>query len=172
MSMFKVDITRPDGFAYTIREFRLEDLERVIWINRTCLPENYPAYFFIEHHRSYPKAFLVAEVGGEVMGYIMCRVELGFSFFKKATLVKKGHIISLAVRPEVRRKGIATHLMTYAMKHMKEYYGAKEYYLEVRVSNTPAISLYKKLGFQIINVIKGYYHDGEDAYLMARPAEE
>ena len=61
-------------------------------------------------------------------------------------------------------------LMTRAMEAMKKYYGAEEYYLEVRVSNEPAIRLYKKLGFNVVKVLQGYYLDGEDAYLMARPA--
>ena len=38
----------------------------------------------------------------------------------------------------------------------------------VRVSNTPAISLYEKLGFLKVSVSKRYYLDGEDAYIMAR----
>jgi len=51
---------------------------------------------------------------------------------------------------------------------MKNVYDAKEVYLEVRVSNTPAIRLYEKLGFKIVKVLEGYYSDGENAYLMAR----
>ena len=47
-------------------------------------------------------------------------------------------------------------------------YGAKEAFLEVRVSNTPAIELYKKMGFEIKRVERRYYVDGEDAYVMAR----
>ncbi|MEM0223105.1 MAG: GNAT family N-acetyltransferase, partial [Thermofilum sp.] len=69
-----------------------------------------------------------------------------------------------------RRRGIGTALMIEAMESMKKFYGAEEYYLEVRVSNEPAIRLYKKLGYSVIKVIPNYYLDGEDAYLMARPA--
>jgi len=152
--------------SFIVREFQPKDLERVVYINRTCLPENYPNFFFMEHHKAFPKAFLVAELSGEIVGYIMCRVEYGFSNFRRR-LSRKGHIISLAVLPQARRRGIATGLMRLAIKAMKEYYNANEYYLEVRVSNTPAINLYSKLGFKIIRTIKGYYNDGEDAYLMA-----
>ena len=62
--------------------------------------------------------------------------------------------------------------MIYAMKALKKHYGVQEYYLEVRVSNSPAISLYRRLGYFIAQIIKGYYHDGEDAYLMCRTAED
>lgn len=156
---------------FIIREFKLDDLQRVIWINQTCLPENYPSFFFVEHFRNFPKAFLVAEMKGEIVGYIMCRVEFGFSNIKRG-FAKKGHIISIAVIPEARRKGIGTSLMVNAMKALKEYYKVDEYYLEVRVSNYPAINLYKKLGFKPVRILKGYYVDGEDAYLMARSAED
>jgi ribosomal-protein-alanine N-acetyltransferase len=47
-------------------------------------------------------------------------------------------------------------------------YKAKECYLEVRASNVPAVNLYKKIGFEIIRTITGYYADGEAAYMMAR----
>lgn len=156
--------------GFIIREFQLKDLDRVLYINRTTLPENYPPFFFVEHYRSFPKAFLVAELNGEVVGYVMCRVEYGRSLVGERFIVKKGHVISLAVLPEARRRGIGTALMKRAMEAMKNVYKVSEYYLEVRKSNTPAISLYRKLGFKTVNIIPRYYHNGEDAYLMARTA--
>ena len=152
--------------AFTLRFFEPSDLDRVIYINRTCLPENYPPDFFLMHHREHPKAFLVAELGGEVVGYSMSRVEHGFSNFRMA-FVKKGHVISIAVLPHARRIGIGTSLMSRTFEALREY-GASEVYLEVRVSNEPAINLYRKLGFTVIRRLVGYYVDGEDAYLMAR----
>jgi ribosomal-protein-alanine N-acetyltransferase len=49
-----------------------------------------------------------------------------------------------------------------------EYYKAKQGFLEVRVTNEAAISLYKKLGFEVTRTINGYYSDGEDAYVMTK----
>lgn len=54
------------------------------------------------------------------------------------------------------------------MRAMKRFYNASEVYLEVRVSNAPAIGLYTKLGYKIVSTLRGYYQDGEDAYIMAR----
>jgi ribosomal-protein-alanine N-acetyltransferase len=150
----------------TIRTFRDEDLDRVVYINRTCLPENYGTYFFLEIHENYPKTFLVAEVDGRVVGYIMCRTEYGSSNFKRLSIVKKGHVISIAVLPEYRRRGIGTALLTHCLKNLEEY-GAKECFLEVRVSNEVAKSLYSKLGFKSVGKIGGYYFDGEDALIMS-----
>lgn len=157
---------------YIIREAKPEDLDAVIRLNRENLPENYPPYFFKMHRDKFPKAFLVAEFKGEIVGYIMCRVERGHLYTKEKPLGKQGHVISIAVTPRMRRKGIGTQLMLKAMKALREIYGVDEYYLEVRVSNRPAISLYEKLGFKKVHIIRGYYRDGEDAYLMAKTAEK
>ncbi len=164
----KAELNTPLG-KIVIRKFIPSDLEAVIKINRSCLPENYPPYFFMQHYREFPEAFLVAELNGEVVGYVMCRVEYGISNLKPS-LSKKGHIISIAVVPEVRRKKVGETLMKLAMQALRDIYNVSEYYLEVRVSNTPAINLYHKLGYKEIKRIIGYYLDGEDAWLMARPA--
>ncbi|EWG07341.1 MAG: ribosomal-protein-alanine acetyltransferase [Candidatus Aramenus sulfurataquae] len=158
---------------FTIRNVRLDDVDSIIKINRLTLPENYPYYFFVEHVKEYDKAFYVAVVDGEIVGYIMPRIEYGFSNFKAIpTLVKKGHVVSIAVLEKFRNQGIGSALLDASIKSMKEDYGAEEVYLEVRVTNYPAISLYEKFGFTKVKVLKHYYADGEDAYLMATLLKE
>lgn len=153
--------------TFKLRKFTLNDLQTVMHINRVCLPENYTDYFFIELHQKFPETFIVAEENGEVVGYIMCRIELGLSNFGFGGLLKKGHIVSVAVLHQHRRKGIGKALVAQALENMR-IYNAKQCFLEVRVTNTPAIELYKKLGFEITRTIHGYYSDGEDAYVMTR----
>lgn len=150
-----------------IREFRKEDIDAVMAINQAALPENYPSSFFLGLHSHAPKAFLVAEVDSTVIGYIMCRIERGISSFRRPYPVKKGHIVSVAVVRDHRRKGIGTELIERGIAGMVEY-GATEFYLEVRKSNKPAVTIYEVLGFEIGRVLRGYYRDGEDAYLMTR----
>jgi ribosomal-protein-alanine N-acetyltransferase len=118
-------------------------------------------------HERFPETFIVAEENGEIVGYIMCRIEIGLSNFGFGGFIKKGHIVSIAVMPQHRGKGIGQALVTKAMDGMR-LYNAKQCFLEVRVTNTTAISLYKKLGFKITRTIHGYYSDGEDAYVMSR----
>jgi ribosomal-protein-alanine N-acetyltransferase len=137
-----------------------------VHINSVCLPENYTDYFFIDLYQRFPETFIVAEENGEIVGYIMCRVELGLSNFGFSGVIKKGHVVSVAVLPQYRRKGIGQALITEAMDGMRVY-NAKQCFLEVRVTNTSAIDLYKKLGFQVTRTIHGYYADGEDAYVMS-----
>jgi len=149
---------------YTIREFRPEDLEDVVNINKVCLPENYSPTFFLEHHYEDPKIFLVAEADGKVVGYTMCRIEFGMSNLRTA-FARKGHVISIAVLQDYRGMGIGRRLMEVGMQRVKEG-GATEMFLEVRVSNNPAIELYRKLGFKAARIAEGYYRDGENAYMM------
>ncbi|MCD6278541.1 MAG: ribosomal protein S18-alanine N-acetyltransferase [Desulfurococcales archaeon] len=151
----------------TIREVREEDLDQVIEINLISLKEHYPVQFWRDHLQLWGKIFLVAEVDSRIVGYVMTRIERGFSFLRRF-LRKLGHVVSIAVHPNYRRRGIGSALMVEVLRRMKDLYNVDEAYLEVRVSNIPAIKLYEKLGFKIVKVIKHYYADGEDAYLMAR----
>ena len=80
--------------------------------------------------------------------------------------MKKGHVVSVAVLDEHRKKGIGKALVEEAIKGVK-LKKCDELYLEVRCSNTEGVRLYEKLGFIIKQRLKAYYRDGEDAYLMA-----
>jgi len=135
-------------------------------INRVCLPENYAPYFFMDLYERFPETFIVAEEDGEIVGYVMCRIETGLPDFGLLGIAKRGHVISIAVLPEHQRKGIGTALVKEAMAGMRVY-KAKECYLEVRISNTPGVKLYEKLGFEASRVVQNYYADGEGAYLMS-----
>jgi len=153
--------------TFTERLFEIKDLNQVMEINLKCLPENYSSYFYLDLYNHFPKTFIVAEADGKVVGYIMCRVEYGFSEMRSILPTKKGHIVSVAVLPEYRRRGMGRALVIHAMKALTEY-GATECFLEVRVGNDAAISLYKNLGFVTIRKAEGYYQDGEDACVMSR----
>ncbi|MDR0372231.1 MAG: GNAT family N-acetyltransferase [Nitrososphaerota archaeon] len=152
---------------FTLRKFGPDDLQNVMQTNRICLPENYTDFFFVDLHQRFPETFIVAEQDGKIVGYIMCRIEVGLSNFGFGGLVRKGHVVSIAVIPQYRRKGVAQAVIKRALEGM-EYYKAKQGFLEVRITNEAAISLYKKLGFEITRTINGYYSDGEDAYVMTK----
>ncbi|MDR0520035.1 MAG: ribosomal protein S18-alanine N-acetyltransferase [Clostridiales Family XIII bacterium] len=76
------------------------------------------------------------------------------------------HIMTIAVAPEHRQAGIGAMMF---MKLMDEarLRGARRFFLEVRVSNAAAISMYEKFGFRTIDTRKAYYSDNkEDAAIM------
>lgn len=100
---------------------------------------------------------IVAEYEGEFAGYADIW-----------TVLDEADLNSIAVRVDFRRKGIGDAIML-AMTEMLSASGVATINLEVRVSNMPAIKLYKKYGFNECGVRPGYYLDnGEDALIMKR----
>jgi ribosomal-protein-alanine N-acetyltransferase len=153
--------------TFRLRKFKPDDLQSVIRINRYCLPENYMDFFFMDLYQRFPQTFIVAEQDEKIVGYIMCRIEVGLATLGLGGIIRKGHVVSIAVLPQGRRKGVAHALMIKAMEGMR-YYKAKLCYLEVRVTNDPGVALYKKLGFDVSRTVNRYYSDGEDAYVMTK----
>ncbi len=149
-----------------VRRAELGDLIPVMEINLKTLPEHYSDYFYESLLAELPEAFIVGEIQGKLVGYIMCKTEYGFSNFKKLGFVKKGHVVSVAVLDEHRKKGIGRVLVEEAINGVR-LKKCDELYLEVRCSNNDAVRLYEKMGFIIKQRLKTYYRDGEDAYLMA-----
>jgi len=71
-------------------------------------------------------------------------------------------IVTLAVDPDWRRQGLGARLM-----HACEArFDLPRFRLQVRKSNAPAIRLYRRLGYAIVDTLPGYYGDGEDGYVM------
>jgi ribosomal-protein-alanine N-acetyltransferase len=152
---------------YVIRRCEEKDLQRVVDINMLTLPEHYSDYFFESILRELPESFIVAELNDRVIGYIMCKIEFGFSNFRRLGFVKKGHVVSVAVLQEHRNQGLGKALMLEGINGVISR-KTDEIYLEVRVSNETAVRMYEnRLGFQIKSRLRAYYRDGEDAYLMA-----
>ena len=151
---------------YEIRRCQREDVQAVISINMETLPEHYSDYFYYEILAEFPETFLVAEIDGALIGYVMCRIEYGFSHLKRLGLARKGHVVSIAVKPEHRGKGVGTMLM-HASQDAMVAKTATESYLEVRVTNAEAIALYQRLGYASSSRLEAYYKDGEAALVMA-----
>ncbi|MEM1668432.1 MAG: ribosomal protein S18-alanine N-acetyltransferase [Thermofilaceae archaeon] len=139
-----------------IREARKEDLTDVYDIETLSFgSEAYEPFLLQLYFNLARETFLVAEVEGRVIGYAIGVL----------TRWGGGHVISIAVHPSFRRMGVAEKLLRELLKRMRQR-GAKAVRLEVKVSNEPAINLYKKLGFRAVGVISNYYPNGEDAYVM------
>lgn len=151
---------------YSVRRCDAEDMPAVIQINMTTLPEHYTDSFYYDILREFPDTFLVAELGGEIVGYVMSRIEYGFSYLRRLGLARRGHIVSIAVKEEHRSKGVGTALVLSSHEEIAKK-TATECYLEVRISNGSAIRLYEKLGYRKTGSLEAYYRDGEAAYVMA-----
>ncbi len=88
------------------------------------------------------------------------------SFVSFEKVFDEGQIISVATKPECKRHGYAKKLFREIFKTAKDN-GIAFLSLEVRCNNTPAVSLYKSLGFKEVGRRKNYYSNPvSDAILM------
>ena len=79
---------------------------------------------------------------------------------------------NVAVRSAERRKGIAEKILSELMLRGEEM-GVSNYTLEVRAKNTPALNLYKKLGFECEGIRKNFYENPhDDALIMWKRKED
>ncbi len=82
------------------------------------------------------------------------------------SIVDEAHITILAIHPEYHHQGLGQALL-YSLLVTAHERGLERATLEVRVSNTPAISLYQKFGFKTAGRRRNYYRDnGEDALIL------
>ena len=102
-----------------VRLANIYDVDDIISLNLETLPEHYSNSFFIELLIDSPETFLVAEHDKTIIGYIMCRIEYGFSSLKKIKLSRKGHIVSFAVKKEYRNRTVGKTLVKQALIGMK-----------------------------------------------------
>ena len=77
---------------------------------------------------------------------------------------KLGWIATLGVLPAYRRMGIAEGLLA----QCEEELALPRIRLSVRRSNEPALALYRKAGYQMVDTWRGYYHSGEDALVLEK----
>jgi ribosomal-protein-alanine N-acetyltransferase len=137
-----------------IRHFSFPDLDRILQIEGQSFPKSpYDWATFINLHWLYPETFWVYVDAkhdpeeNQIRGYII------FS--------QDGHVISIAVHPHHRRRGIGKELLEKAMKTLR----SKKLWAEVRKSNQGAQAFYLNMGFQIVGIIPTYYGN-EDALIV------
>ena len=140
-----------------IRKFEPLDLSQVLKIAKVSFPKNrLSAKGFEKYYQTYSDGFIVSEEMGELTGYAVGQ-------FKNEI----GEIVSLAVNPISRQKGVGTELINALTAHFKTI-GFKELLLHVRIDNNNAVYLFQNLNFRILKTIKKYYRNRDDAFLMGK----
>jgi [ribosomal protein S18]-alanine N-acetyltransferase len=140
-----------------IRRLQLRDLTAIEEIERTAYPTPWSRSMFAGELSKPSSICLGAFEGPTLLGYLIT-----------SRYVDAWHVMNVAVAPERQRRGIASALLAqlFALTTDDDRRG---YTLEVRVSNSGAISLYERLGFEPRGVRRGYYTDNrEDALIMWR----
>ncbi|GLI54049.1 ribosomal protein S18-alanine N-acetyltransferase [Thermodesulfovibrio yellowstonii] len=137
-----------------IRNLKEHDLSRVLEIANQSFSIPWSLKSFKNELLNPHSILKVAEFNGEIVGYIVLR-----------KILDEAELLSIAVKPELRRKGIATELIKNVLNEVKD--SVKTCFLEVRVSNKEAISFYEKIGFKKAGLRKKYYLlPEEDAIIM------
>ncbi|EHQ87772.1 ribosomal protein S18-alanine N-acetyltransferase [Desulfosporosinus youngiae] len=139
-----------------VRPMRLDDLEAILDIEMASFSTPWSMQAFKAELKDNEYArYVCLELEGKVIGY------MGLWF-----ILDEGHITNVAIAPNYRGQKWGEFLMRSVMSKMSNE-GMERMTLEVRASNSPAQSLYSRLGFVTAGVRKGYYADtGEDALIM------
>lgn len=132
-------------------------LAGVAELERMCFSAPWNEAMLEEELYNDTASFIVAEgEDGQVLGYAGLHV-----------ILDEGYIDNVAVRPTCRRRGIADRLLDVFCRFGQANLAFLT--LEVRPSNTAAVALYEKHGFQEAGRRKDYYEDPrEDALLLTR----
>ncbi len=135
-----------------------EHLDQVADLERICFSDPWSRRLLAEELKNDLAAWLVALDGaGNVAGYAGIQVVLD-----------EGYVNNIAVRPDCRRRGVASRLLQVFLDFAQGHHLAF-LTLEVRASNAPAIALYESRGFREAGRRRNYYeHPREDAIIMTR----
>ena len=91
--------------------------------------------------------------------YVLIVVLLGvFGYSVMSLVLDEAGIDNLAVLPGHRRSGAGSALLSQMLSDARML-SAESAVLEVRESNTPAIALYERFGFQQVGFRKNYYEN-------------
>ncbi len=142
--------------SVVIREWTKEDIPILSEMELRCFQDAWTKEMLSDTLRYPVYHCFLAEEGGQVCGYCCLIV-----------VCEDAEIGNIAVDLPYRGRGISNALMQ-AMHDRAKEMGATQAFLEVRVSNQTAISLYRKFGYEPYGVRKKYYDDGEDALVMKR----
>ena len=146
----------------TVRRATIEDAKEIFAIEMECFSVPWSLDSIeTELLNEDKKLYYVIEDANGVVGYA------------GAWLVyDEGQITNIAIRPSARRQGFGAKLTSALIEECFKR-GMHEIFLEVRISNLSALSLYRQLGFTVKGMRKNYYSEPkEDAYIMSLIKEE
>lgn len=139
-----------------LRRMRATDLDRIMIIERQIFSDPWSKTSY--QYELYGNRFsmpLVLEIDGKIAGYtVVWRIYEDF------------HIATFGISNDFQGQGWGRYLLKSILELTDK---SSRAILEVRESNKRAITLYKSVGFSVINIRKKYYRDGENALVMQLP---
>ena len=129
---------------------------QVAALEKICFSQPWSENSIVSELSNPLSVWLVAEIDGALAGYIGSQSVLGES-----------DVMNIAVSPDYRRQGIGEKLVLALVEELKKL-GNHCLSLEVRLSNTPARTLYEKLGFLEVGRRPNYYRNPKEDALILR----
>jgi ribosomal-protein-alanine N-acetyltransferase len=146
---------------YSIRLFRLSDLDRILEIEHASFRKDaYDRNLFADFHHKCGELFLVALDDGKICGYML-------TCLCRGNVAGRAELVSVAVDPKWRGKGIATLLMASTVRRLRRR-GVSRFHLMVKTTNRVAARFYEGYGFRKTRTVRGYYEDGRDGWRMEK----
>lgn len=139
-----------------IRQMKSNDIPAIAELEKLCFSDPWSENSIASELCNPLSYWLVAEDNGKIAGYVGSQ-----------SVLDAADMMNLAVSPDCRQQGVAQALVKELMRHLHKN-KVIALLLEVRVSNTPAISLYEKLGFVQVGRRPKYYHNPREDALILR----
>jgi ribosomal-protein-alanine N-acetyltransferase len=155
--------TQAWGLRYDVRPLTVSQLDECWRLDQRCFidGEAYSRETF-DYLLTAPEAvsFRAVTAGGVMVGFVIGLVEPDHT----------GHVTTVGVAPEHRRRSLAKRLMAQVEDGFKKRH-VRLVRLEVRALNAPAQKLYESLGYSITQRLPKYYSNGGDGLLMLKSLE-
>ena len=139
-----------------IRKMKREDVPAIAELEKLCFSDPWSENSIASELDNPLSYWLVAEDNGKIAGYVGSQ-----------SVLDAADMMNLAVSPDYRQQGVGQALVNELVQHLQQE-NVIALLLEVRVSNTPAISLYEKLGFVQVGRRPKYYHNPREDALILR----
>ena len=144
--------------ATVVRDYKPEDFESLWRMDQECFPpgisySKQELRSFMRHRGSF--TLVATDAKEELQGFIV------------AHCGATGHVITIDVGPNARRLGVGSVLLRAAEERMRAA-RCRAVGLETAVDNVPALSFYKRHGYDVIRTWPRYYSNGVDALLLEK----
>jgi ribosomal protein S18 acetylase RimI-like enzyme len=146
------------GDSYTVSDAGLLDLVGIWQVQRACfLRDAYDGFTLLNLAITPNVLRLKAVADDRLVGYLAGELHRS---------ERVGWIVTVGVVPRYTGRGIGRALLSSAERAMRT--SVLTMRLTVRRSNARAINLYDRCGYQWVNTMRHYYHDGEDGLVMEK----
>ncbi|MBX3195569.1 MAG: ribosomal protein S18-alanine N-acetyltransferase [Microbacteriaceae bacterium] len=144
--------------TWSQRRATLDDLDELMALETEIYPDD-----------AWSREIMAGELGNEHGYYLVALADDGAVDAYAGLLAPigtgQGDIQTVSVAPRARRRGLARSMVLQLLNEARRR-GVEELFLEVRVGNEPAETLYRELGFEDLAVRPNYYGPGADARTM------